>query len=461
MRTAIQSANAGNSSQPLINIVDILSSSNEFKPMVIAGNLVEWSEVAGQHLEDGQFQYCYSADHFDEVIVNPDFDAKKLKAFLDNQNLEKKQKNYYSRIAPRFWGNILYGAPLPVGERIYHGNPHYSSKQLNRPSFPPLNRLRGLSLVRQFRRMFQLRFLIHYGFTEAAMTKNLMTQIESNFKKIFFPVIEGDDDASEDFEDRYDEICSYNLTDNGEFSFDNYMSRFQTPPLYEKKENILKVTPWNYVELMEALQPFETMVRELFGFKFNETSGRYVARNDYHEPTWGVGYLVRGVPAAAAAPSAADDDDVDEDDDAGAAHWEESSPGQNVTLVKTEVLRELRSIVRGESIASKDKDYCLHSYTNLHLYIRYLLSKNKKVRKTNIDANHKKMIRLLICGSGAGGKVFKPPKPKMMRKRMKFIISTFLPGNAELLNQVTELTDDDSMDQREDIVDAIHSALLN
>lgn len=94
---------------------------------MIAGDLVVWRADGKYNLEVGQFRYCCSEGHLGEVIVDHSFSEKSLHDFLNIQRLQKKEKQYFLRIAPKVCNGKILAAPLPVGEQIFPKNILYNN----------------------------------------------------------------------------------------------------------------------------------------------------------------------------------------------------------------------------------------------------------------------------------------------------------------------------------------------
>jgi hypothetical protein len=348
---------------------------------MIAGDLIAWKSDGKYELASGQFHYCFSEDHLGDVIVGSDYNEKTLRDFINSHQMTDSKKQYYLRIAPRVWNGKIYGAPLPFGESILVDNLLYSNLTRERPAFPALNRMSGLNLLQQFRRLFQIRFLIHHGFSQTIMTMDLMNTIEENFKEIFLSV------CDEETTDRYEVHYSYmHKNECGSFMYDTYMSKFQRPPLYGRADNLHRVTEWNFVELEKALYPFESLIGALLGFTFNSSCAKYTKRKDYTEPGWRAGLMV----------SASDENESD-------TKWEE---GESTPLLYDAFFSELQALMCDPKTKRYSKNDCLYSFTTITTYVRYLHTRDKKLASNTgllqfaaIINSHKRLLELVFCGS--------------------------------------------------------------
>ena len=414
---------------------------------IIAGDLVAWRVDGNYDLEGGQFRYCYTdGPHLGEVIVNEGYSEKALRDFLNRHCPDdKKQREYYTRIAPRVWKGKLFGAPLPVGESILPKNINYSNFKKTRPEFPILNRLTWLNLLQQCRRLFQIRFLIHHGFSRAAMTVDILSTIENNFIEIFLP------ECDENIKYLYEKNYSYlHQSDTGEFLYDKYISLFQKPALYGCIENLYLITEWNYAELENALQPFEAIVNNLLGFKFHSNAAKYTKRVDYTKPNWRVGRMIEG--------SIITDPKWDECDDSG-------------PILYDAFVTEIKNIIQNPKHKDHSKNDSLYNYSTITKYVRYLAKREKKkvdvntfksIKYHQLLKSHQRLLHLVFCGDVMDeSDAFKKPSGDTAVKRALYL-ARFLDDH-EGVEEMVDLFSDDKLTtkKRVKLADAIHESTTN
>lgn len=414
--------------------------------MTETGSLVKWRENAGVYgLSAGQFFYCCSPGHLDDIIVAKDFNENALKNFI-SQIENKELAKYIYRISPRFWDGKMYGAPLPVSDTVIENNILYSGRTADRPAFPQLNRITGMALLKQFRRLFQIRFLMHINFAQDAMNEAMMGVIESNFEEIFFP------SADEESLRSYQQNVSYNMKDlDGHFSYNLYINRFQEKPLYGKADNINKVTKWNYSELETTIKPFETLVCLLLGYKFKTTSGKYMKLSDFKTPSWNVGTKPSPIGASdswveSSTPGAPDlhswllrevqhQSQTQEDTKRKINNPDEPLECfRNISLL-VEYVRHMSAVGKKEVRKSKhdasDERYnsLEEKYNNLEEKYNSVSEKytsvgekykrlDEKYRK--LESSHENLLRLLLSGSQKKREIFEEPLDSVCLKRAKY-----------------------------------------
>jgi hypothetical protein len=409
---------------------------------MIAGDLVVWRADGKYNLEKGQFRYCCSEGHLGEVIVDHGFSEKSLHDFLNTHINDKKEKQYYIRVAPKVWKGRIIAAPLPVGEQILAKNVLYNNMKRERPAFPYLNRITGLNLIQQYRRLFQIRFLIHLGFSRTAMNKDTLYDIENNFIEIFLPRC--DENTKHLYETQYSYL---HTSDSGDLLYDKYMSMFQKPPLYGCIDNIHRITEWNFSELESTLQPFEAIVKNLLGFKFNTVAAKYTKVTDFSNPTWRIGRMVNG-------------------SDSSDPNWEECD--DSAPFLFDAFLTDLRELVHDPKIKNHSNEMSLYNYSTITKYVRFLCNRDKKngtnIRGSQVDntayeklvKSHKRLLNLIFCGNEETS-FFKKPTIETVIERAEYL-ATFVDRNQNIndmiyeISAVSEVTDN----QRSDLVNAIH-----